>query len=149
MILRKEFRFEASHLLSQHNGKCRNLHGHSWLLIVEVEGKVSPRSGFVMDYTDIKKAIQPLIDQLDHKHLGGYSFTELGVPEVIYYLDIPDCNRVPWLSVDFYPTSENLLLALADEISHKLDNWSRLILSETCTTQAELTRKEYTLAKRH
>jgi len=73
--LTKEFRFEAAHMLPHHDGKCRRLHGHSWKMRVElrkigleVEG---PKRGMLMDFGDISKAIQPLLEtRLDHHYLN-------------------------------------------------------------------------------
>src|SRR5438034_5141876 len=52
MLLRKTFRFEASHILPKHPGKCSRLHGHSWVLHVSITGPINRDTGFVMDYAD-------------------------------------------------------------------------------------------------
>jgi 6-pyruvoyltetrahydropterin/6-carboxytetrahydropterin synthase len=74
-ILGKEFSFEASHFLPNHDGKCARLHGHSWKGIIYVQGDAlqtaGPKQGMVMDYSEIKAALNPLINQfLDHWHLN-------------------------------------------------------------------------------
>lgn len=66
----KEFRFEASHVLPRHPGKCQNLHGHSWRVKVTVWGKVDHKTQFVMDFAEIKRIVKPIIDEMDHKHLN-------------------------------------------------------------------------------
>jgi 6-pyruvoyltetrahydropterin/6-carboxytetrahydropterin synthase len=62
--LSKEFTFEAAHRLPRHDGKCARLHGHSWKMLVEVESpelhKSGPKSGMVMDFGDIKAAVEKL-----------------------------------------------------------------------------------------
>lgn len=70
-IVGKEFRFEAAHSLPHLpvGHKCRNLHGHSYRFMVEIEGPVDER-GFVIDYAEIKAAISPIVDQLDHQNLN-------------------------------------------------------------------------------
>src|SRR5215469_17693389 len=74
--LSKTFRFEAAHHLPNHNGKCREPHGHSYRLVVYVEGKVNthvgePTEGMVMDFATIshvwKQHLEPV---LDHKDLN-------------------------------------------------------------------------------
>ena len=55
----KEFRFEGAHALSGYDGKCRNIHGHSYLLYITVKGKVlmgtnSPKEGMVVDFKELK-----------------------------------------------------------------------------------------------
>lgn len=73
--LAKEFKFEASHQLPHHDGKCARLHGHSWKGFVYVQGgslcESGAKSGMVVDYADIKKALNPLVEKyLDHWHLN-------------------------------------------------------------------------------
>ncbi len=71
MEIFKDFRFEAAHSLPHlpPGHKCRNMHGHSYRVRVVVRGKVDPRVGWVMDFADLKGAVQPLIDRLDHSVL--------------------------------------------------------------------------------
>jgi 6-pyruvoyltetrahydropterin/6-carboxytetrahydropterin synthase len=136
----KEFSFEASHMLPHHPGKCRRLHGHSWKLRVYVKGVISKETGFVMDYGDIKKSVQPIVDELDHKHLGMWSnHTECfaGVTEI----NLPVDNMVLGLPLNFYPSSENLIVWIANNLSYL--PWSRLELDETCTSRCILIREEY------
>src|SRR5690606_13755803 len=72
MEIFKEFRFEAAHRLSNlpPSHKCHRLHGHSYTVRVIVRGSVSPDTGWVIDFADIKKAMAPLIEQLDHQFLN-------------------------------------------------------------------------------
>ena len=68
MRLRRQFRFEAAHRLPRHPGKCRELHGHSYRLVVVVDGPPEPASGMVMDFADLKRIVRrEVIDPLDHK----------------------------------------------------------------------------------
>lgn len=72
----KVFRFEAAHSLPNHDGKCRNPHGHSYKVVVCVKGEVNEKQdhakeGMVIDFADIKAvwkhSLEPL---LDHKNLN-------------------------------------------------------------------------------
>lgn len=86
--LRKEFRFEASHQLMHHDGKCARLHGHSWVLVVEITGSRlatdGPKRGMLMDYADIKRVVKPLIDDaLDHHHLNDTLSTDSPTSEFV------------------------------------------------------------------
>ena len=87
MEIRKEIRFEAAHVLSDYNGLCGNLHGHSYTGCITIYDKVQ-EDGMVMDFTHIKKSIQ---DRFDHKVI----------------------NEV----VDFNPTAENLARYICDSLS--------------------------------
>jgi 6-pyruvoyltetrahydropterin/6-carboxytetrahydropterin synthase len=53
------------HRLPFHNGKCVNLHGHSYKAIIELEGDVDA-NGILLDYYDLKLIVQPIIESLDH-----------------------------------------------------------------------------------
>lgn len=73
--LTKEFKFEASHVLKYHDGKCARLHGHSWKGRVIVQGEhlfgCGPSTNMLMDYANISKHIKPLVEEfLDHYHLN-------------------------------------------------------------------------------
>src|SRR4026209_1308851 len=70
----KRFTFDAAHKLPNHDGKCRNLHGHTYLVEIEFTGELvagGPKEGMVVDYGDIKDvwkgACEPL---LDHRYLN-------------------------------------------------------------------------------
>jgi 6-pyruvoyltetrahydropterin/6-carboxytetrahydropterin synthase len=74
-LIYKEFRFEAAHTLPNHDGKCRRLHGHSWVGRVYLQGEklieTGSKQGMIMDYGDIKKYLKPLLDDfLDHHYLN-------------------------------------------------------------------------------
>jgi 6-pyruvoyltetrahydropterin/6-carboxytetrahydropterin synthase len=71
MRIRRRFRFEAAHELPHHPGKCRHLHGHSYELIVVIEGPVQTESGMVVDFADLKRTVrQEVVDPLDHEYLN-------------------------------------------------------------------------------
>lgn len=135
----KTFRFEASHVLPKHPGKCSRLHGHSWVLTVSVQGPVNPETGFVMDFAELSVEVKNLVADLDHHHLGAWA------PAVLPHTS---AWSVPWLTKDFYPTSENLLIRIGTRLLqiHQLD-WSTLSLEETCTSRATLTREEFNAIK--
>jgi 6-pyruvoyltetrahydropterin/6-carboxytetrahydropterin synthase len=130
----KTFRFEASHMLPKHKGKCARLHGHSWVLEVTVSGPVDPETGFVMDFAEMSHIMEPLITCLDHHHLGTWDKDWL--PFNFDWGAIQD---------DIYPSSENLLVWIASriDVSGLRGKWTRLKLHETCTSSCMLTRKEY------
>lgn len=66
----KEFRFEAAHLLDGHDGKCNNLHGHGYILLLEISQMLHQngvKEGMVMDFGDVKTMINThLVQDLDH-----------------------------------------------------------------------------------
>jgi 6-pyruvoyltetrahydropterin/6-carboxytetrahydropterin synthase len=69
--IRRRFEFEAAHELPGHTGECRNLHGHSYKLLVSVDRAIEDRSGMAMDFSDLKKMVKrEVIDHLDHRLLN-------------------------------------------------------------------------------
>lgn len=111
MIVWKEFSFEAAHSLPSVSPehKCRRLHGHSYSLRIEVEGEVLEAEGWVVDFGDLKTAVQPLIDRLDHRYLNDIAGLE-------------------------NPTSELLAKWIWMELVPALPQLARVMVSETCTS---------------
>jgi len=74
----RTFRFEAAHHLPNipEGHKCRRVHGHSYRVDVHVTGEVDPRTGWVMDFGQIKRVVGPVLDGLDHRYLND--LTDLG-----------------------------------------------------------------------
>ena len=71
MIVRRRFEFEAAHRLPHHPGKCRELHGHSYRLVVCVERPVDAQSGLAIDFGDLKRVVnESVVDRLDHRYLN-------------------------------------------------------------------------------
>jgi 6-pyruvoyltetrahydropterin/6-carboxytetrahydropterin synthase len=64
----KEFKWEMSHRLTFHKGPCKNIHGHTYRLLVEIAGEPD-ENGMVMDYYDLEAMVNPLIMRLDHSFL--------------------------------------------------------------------------------
>lgn len=149
MELRKEFSFEASHILPKHKGKCSRLHGHSWKLTVCVKGPVDSDSGFVMDYAEISEKVKPLIERLDHRHLGAWDSYDVMAAASKPKFVLTEMNewRVPGLPLDFYPTSENLIVWIGEELLKVGLKWSTLILNETCTSACILNYSDWTEIK--
>lgn len=68
VIVRAEF--NAAHKLRDYRGKCESLHGHNWSVDVTVGSKKLNKIGMVMDFTELKRAVYILLENLDHKFLN-------------------------------------------------------------------------------
>ena len=68
MKVSKKFRWEGAHRLAWHNEGCQHLHGHSYILWVEVEGPADEK-GMVIDFKVISQVLKPLIEEWDHATL--------------------------------------------------------------------------------
>jgi 6-pyruvoyltetrahydropterin/6-carboxytetrahydropterin synthase len=108
----KDFRFEAAHYLPNlpDGHKCRRMHGHSFRGEVAVRGEIDPHTGWLIDFADLKRHVDPLVARLDH-----------------YVL-----NEIDGLE---NPTSEMLAMWLWDRLAPKLPQLYRLTIEETCTTR--------------
>ena len=86
--LEKKFRFEAGHSLIHHDGKCRDPHGHSYVLVIRLRSeqliRTGPKTNMVIDFGDIKKVVKQMIeDSLDHKWLNDTLNTDSPTAEYI------------------------------------------------------------------
>lgn len=72
IYISKRVTFESAHFLPLHKGKCKNLHGHRWELVVQVYSDSTELiDGMVMDYTELKEILQTsVINIFDHKCLN-------------------------------------------------------------------------------
>lgn len=74
--IRKKFKFEAAHqLASSFSDLCHeNLHGHSYVLEVFLQGKTLNKDGMLMDFGELKHLTSPLLEQFDHALMLPSSF---------------------------------------------------------------------------
>lgn len=70
VLVSKEFTFDSAHHLHAYEGKCKNLHGHTYKVIFGLSGFVDER-GLMIDFGDIKEIWKSEIEiYLDHKYLN-------------------------------------------------------------------------------
>lgn len=81
----RTFRFEAAHHLPNipEGHKCRQMHGHSYKVDIHVTGQVDPHAGWVLDFGQIKKAVEPILAELDHRVLNEVPGLENCTSELI------------------------------------------------------------------
>ncbi|OAZ03634.1 6-pyruvoyl trahydropterin synthase family protein [Flavobacterium succinicans] len=136
----KKFSFETGHALYGYDGKCKNVHGHSYKLSVTVIGSpITDRSnvklGMVIDFTDLKKIVkEEVVDQFDHATVFNQT-----TPHVELAKELKDRGHHVIL-VDYQPTSENMIVDFAERIKSRLPegiNLFSLKLQETESSFAE------------
>jgi 6-pyruvoyltetrahydropterin/6-carboxytetrahydropterin synthase len=86
--LEKTFHFEAGHVLTHHDGKCKNPHGHSYVLTVHLQSEQlissGPKTNMVIDFNDISTLVNSMIDQyFDHKWLNDTLQDDSATVEII------------------------------------------------------------------
>ncbi|MBR4116354.1 MAG: 6-carboxytetrahydropterin synthase [Bacteroidales bacterium] len=134
----KEFVFDMAHALSNYDGKCKNIHGHTYKLFVTLigipcEDCSSPKNGMVLDFGDLKNIVKiPIVDVFDHA---------LVVPANKGFEDLRKYQETDkYIEVPFQPTCENLTIYIANIIRSKLPDSVSLYsirLYETPTSYAE------------
>ena len=136
----KQFSFETGHALHGYDGKCKNIHGHSYRLDVTVIGKPvadesNPQCGMVIDFSDLKKiAKDEIVDVFDHATVFNKDTPHL---ELAMLLKSKGHNV---LLVDYQPTTEMMVIDFAEKIKKRLPNNIKLHalkLQETATSFAE------------
>ena len=65
-----DYSFAAGHALRGYKGKCENVHGHNYKVQVTVAGEQLNASGLLVDFVDLRAAIQSIVDRLDHRFLN-------------------------------------------------------------------------------
>lgn len=135
----KQFTFEMAHALKDYDGPCKNIHGHSYELLVTLIGypkndENSPKNGMLMDFGDLKKLIKTeLIDLFDHALVLNKNMEKPVIEQLKTHFGNIQL-------VNYQPTSENLLIDFAKKIKIQLPKDIELFslkLRETATSYAE------------
>lgn len=119
IYITKIFHFEAAHALVGYDGKCRNIHGHSYELQVTVKGMPidepeNPKNGMVIDFKDLKQIVnEEVVERLDHSFIIGTNMPDDFVESAKQNFDKIVC-------VAYQPTTENMLADFAERIKVKL-----------------------------
>ena len=113
VALTRSYRFEAAHRLPMvpPAHKCARMHGHSFEVEITVAGEIDERMGWLVDYAEITKVVEPLLkNELDHRSLN----------------DVPGLEN---------PTSEVLCGWLWQRLRPQLQLLSKITVAETCTAR--------------
>ena len=70
----------SAHFIKGHEGKCKNLHGHTWKIEVTVVSDRIDGLGMVADFTVLKRQLQEILDPIDHTCLNELSFFRKKIP---------------------------------------------------------------------
>ena len=69
-LLKTAATFDSAHFLTGYNGKCANIHGHTWKLEVAISSQelkeMGEKRGMIIDFSDLKKAVRELASRFDH-----------------------------------------------------------------------------------
>lgn len=136
----KQFTFETGHALYGYDGKCKNVHGHSYKLSVTVIGKPitdtsNVKFGMVIDFGDLKKIVkEEIVDIFDHATVFNQNTPHIELANEL------KTRGHDVILVDYQPTSENMVIDFAKKIKSRLPEVIKLHslkLQETETSFAE------------
>ena len=114
--------FSAAHVLKEIGGKCEDLHGHNFLVEVSVVGDALNGEDLLIDFRDLKKWINEILDHLDHKYLN----------EVAAFKDIN-------------PSSERVAKFIYDRLTKKIQTVTLdLMVSRVTVWESDNARVTYT-----
>jgi 6-pyruvoyltetrahydropterin/6-carboxytetrahydropterin synthase len=136
----KQFSFETGHALYGYDGKCKNVHGHSYKLSVTVIGTpitdtTNVKYGMVIDFSDLKKIVrEEIVDLFDHATVFNQNTPHVELAEEL------KSRGHHVILVNYQPTSENMVIDFAKKINDRLPNSIQLHslkLQETESSFAE------------
>lgn len=132
MKVSKEFHWEMAHRLPFHSGRCKNLHGHSYKALIQFEGNLD-QNGMLIDFYDIYKIVNPIIDEMDHSIMCDKNDKEL--------IEIAKKINERIVIIDYPTTVENISIYIAERIlnSNLPDNLKSVsvLVYETTDAYAE------------
>lgn len=133
----KEFSWEMSHRLTFHDGLCKNIHGHSYKLLIELFGDTD-KNGMLLDYYHIKRIVKPFIEKLDHAFICNKDDKDI--------IDFLSSHNFKLYIIDDFTTSENMAKYFASLLAPEFAKYSNIDdlivrVYETEDTYAEVIKK--------
>ncbi|MEW5946859.1 MAG: 6-carboxytetrahydropterin synthase QueD [bacterium] len=95
----KEVTFSGAHRLRDYGGRCEELHGHNWRVRIYARAGELDETGLVVDFKDMKRAMDETADALDHRYLN----------------DVPPFDETN-------PSAENIARYFFDHVSEKIND---------------------------
>ena len=120
-----ENNFSSAHQLRGYKGKCENLHGHNWKVILTVKGEKLNAIGILIDFHDMKAMLKNALEDLDHININEHT-----------------------AFIDQNPSSENIARYLYERISVLLaaDGYTDIVTDEVTVYESETSRCTYRLS---
>jgi 6-pyruvoyltetrahydropterin/6-carboxytetrahydropterin synthase len=115
--LRTEHSFDSAHFLAGYEGKCSNIHGHRWQVVIEVKSLTLQTNqqlkGMLVDFAQLKKDIKEEVDVLDHAFIIEKNTLK---PKTVEALEEEGFQII---MLDFRPTAENMAKYFYDRMEHR------------------------------
>ena len=129
----KTIRFDAAHILTNHQGLCKNLHGHTYRVDVSVTQGDGDTSDMVIDFKDLKRiASEVVCERFDHAFI--YNTESVGEREIAA---VVEKNGMRTVAIPFRSTAENLARMFFGELKARIPGLSAVKVWETADSCAE------------
>ncbi len=129
----KTVRFDAAHVLTNHQGLCKNLHGHTYRVDVSVKQPPHDNGDMVIDFKDLKHVCEDVIlSHFDHAFI--YDSTSSGESEIAA---VVLKNGMRTVAIPFRSTAENLARYFYQRLKERLPNLDAVCVYETPDSCAE------------
>lgn len=129
----KTIKFDAAHILTNHQGLCKNLHGHTYRVDIRVSKEDFEDGDMVIDFKDLKKiATQVICDRFDHAFI--YNTKSEGECEIAAVVEKYGMRTV---AIPFRSTAENLSRMFYEELESQIKGLSAVVVWETQDSSAE------------
>jgi 6-pyruvoyltetrahydropterin/6-carboxytetrahydropterin synthase len=115
-----EDHFSSAHQLRGYKGKCENLHGHNWHVMVTVKGEKLNQIGLLIDFHELKKSLKETLSQIDHCNIN----------ETDYFKEIN-------------PSSEHLARFIYNEMERHLADKNEVEMESVTVFESETSRCRY------
>lgn len=144
LTVTKEFTFDCAHILSNHEGHCSNLHGHTYRLEVTATSNMireGSSEGMIVDFKDLKNIVKDIIvDKFDHSFL----FWEKGSRAEKEIADIVEKYSMKIVKLKQRPTAENIALFIINKLNeHLRDSSLKIVRVKLYETQSSYAEAEY------
>ena len=129
----KTVKFDAAHVLTNHQGLCKNLHGHTYRVDVSVTQAEGDAGDMVIDFKDLKRvATEVVCDRFDHAFI--YNTGSEGEREIAFVVERHGMRTVP---IPFRSTAENLARLFFGELKARIPGVTSVKVWETAESCAE------------
>jgi 6-pyruvoyltetrahydropterin/6-carboxytetrahydropterin synthase len=118
MILTTEASFDAAHFLTNYEGKCKNIHGHRWKIVLSIKGE--EKNGMVVDFGILKDDLKKECDYFDHTFIVEKNSLD---PNLLSLLQKQFLIRI----VDFRTTAENFSKYFFNKLNQKYNVYEVLV----------------------
>ena len=126
--------FDSAHFLAGYDGKCSNLHGHRWKIILEVQAEELKddiqHKGMYVDFGELKKDLRDLADSMDHALIIEKNSLKETTLEAL------KSENFRIIELDFRPTAENMAKYFYEKIKKLGYNMKAVTVYETPVNSA-------------